>query len=291
MVLKTFASVIAPLSLITALMFYFGVLHAYHFFRAFGIDYTVFNLGTQDYVVRSADGLFIPLAAVSLAILVAAWSYQLLPDAPDAVLLRSARLLVPVLVVVGAAMLLLALRGALPADRGTVERSGWLPGLALVGGVLALQGSTRVHHWLRGRAADRTREQAHPVWAVTEWTAVIVLVSTGLFWAVGNYSADVGRLRASSVVSQLPRMPYVTVFADQRLAISTPGVRETACSGEDESGVRYRYDGLRMVLQEGGLLFLLPWDYADGSDTAIVLPQASTARLEFSYAWPDDFAC
>ena len=71
-VLKTLASVIAPLSIITALMFYFGLLHAYHFFRQFGIDYTVFDLSTQDYVVRSADGLFIPLAVVCLLVLVVA---------------------------------------------------------------------------------------------------------------------------------------------------------------------------------------------------------------------------
>ncbi|SOC52233.1 hypothetical protein [Ornithinimicrobium cerasi] len=292
-VLKTLASVIAPLSIITALMFYFGLLHAYHFFRQFGIDYTVFDLSTQDYVVRSADGLFIPLAVVCLLVLVVAWVYQLLPDAPPGHVTTAARVLVPLLVVVGAVLLLLALWGAVNTnDTDTpFEKVRWFPGLALVGGVLALQGATRVHHWVREQAPDHRGRQAHPVWAATEWTAVIVLVSTGLFWAVGNYSADVGKLRARSVVTQLPTRPYVTVYADQRLALTTPGVRETACSQEEVAGVRYRYDGLRMVLQEGGLLFLVPWDYAHGRDTAIVLPRSAAARLEFSYAWPEDLSC
>src|SRR3712207_2777614 len=54
--LRAIGSVVAPASLITALLFYFGVQHAHWYFHYFGINHTVMGLTTQDYLIRSADG-------------------------------------------------------------------------------------------------------------------------------------------------------------------------------------------------------------------------------------------
>jgi hypothetical protein len=54
----------------------------------------------------------------------------------------------------------------------------------------------------------------------------------------------------------------------------------TSCS------YRYRYDGLKLVLQSGGQYFFLPagWTTADGA--ALVLPRTDSLRLEFTAAGP-----
>ena len=77
-VLKVAGSILGPATVLTALMFYFGLLHAFWFFGTFGVDYSVFDLTTRDYLTRSADGLFVPLAAVAGAGLAVLWGYRLL---------------------------------------------------------------------------------------------------------------------------------------------------------------------------------------------------------------------
>ena len=78
--LRTVASVAAPTSLLTALLFYFGWSHAFYFFDYFGVNSTVLGLSTQDYLMRSVDGLFVPVTAAASLGLVLLWIRRLLPE-------------------------------------------------------------------------------------------------------------------------------------------------------------------------------------------------------------------
>src|SRR3712207_918172 len=62
--------VVAPATLLTALLFQFGRLHAAGYFRHFGVNFTVLDLTLQDHLISSADGLFVPLAATCVLALV-----------------------------------------------------------------------------------------------------------------------------------------------------------------------------------------------------------------------------
>src|SRR6478672_9671421 len=73
-------TVIAPTTLLTALAFYFGRLHATGFCRYFGVDYTLLNLTAADYLVRSADGMIVPLGVAAVVALLVLWLHQLLPS-------------------------------------------------------------------------------------------------------------------------------------------------------------------------------------------------------------------
>src|SRR3954453_23501261 len=59
--------VIAPVTLLSALAYYFGRQYVSARSSYFGIDATLLGFSTQDYLVRSADALFIPLGALALA--------------------------------------------------------------------------------------------------------------------------------------------------------------------------------------------------------------------------------
>ncbi|MFE0178154.1 hypothetical protein ACFWZ2_38175 [Streptomyces sp. NPDC059002] len=71
-------TIIAPTSMITALLYYFGWHHAYWFFDYFGVNSTVLGFGTTDYLMRSLDALYVPLTVTAGAALLAFWGHDLL---------------------------------------------------------------------------------------------------------------------------------------------------------------------------------------------------------------------
>src|SRR3954451_11372161 len=64
--LKLTGAVLGSTTVLTGLLFYFGRLHITGFFRYFRVNFTVLDLTANDYLVRSADGLFRPVAAVTV---------------------------------------------------------------------------------------------------------------------------------------------------------------------------------------------------------------------------------
>src|SRR5690349_9132346 len=60
------ASVVAPLSVLTAVLFYFGYASSRAQFEYFGVDVDTIGLSTQDYVMRSPQALLTPLLVLVL---------------------------------------------------------------------------------------------------------------------------------------------------------------------------------------------------------------------------------
>jgi hypothetical protein len=60
------AGIVTPVTLITALLFYFGYVSARSQYEYFGIDVDTIGLSTQDYVMRSPQPLLVPLLVLSL---------------------------------------------------------------------------------------------------------------------------------------------------------------------------------------------------------------------------------
>lgn len=281
LVMRAFGSVIAPLTFITALMYYFGVLHAFWFFQSFGVDYSIFRLTTQDYLLRSADGLFVPLTVAAVVCLVALWATRLLPAQLVEDRRREiTRAAATSAAVAGGSFMAVAVIG-LVAPRLLYA---WVtvPGLSLAIGVLLLLVSSRLWWRLRGVAEDGRPPPTIPfAVAATEWAAVLVLVGVGLFWAAGDWSAAVGTRRGEQVLQSLDAWPDAIVYSQSSLALSMPGVQETVCSRPGD-GYRYRYDGLKLVVQAGGQYLLLPTGWSPTEGRAVVLPADGTLRLEFS---------
>src|SRR5262249_35462545 len=77
---RIFGQFVAPTTVLTALLFYFGFMHVYWFFHYFGIDSTLLGPSTRDYVMRSVDALWIPLISVAAVGLGLMWGYVALPE-------------------------------------------------------------------------------------------------------------------------------------------------------------------------------------------------------------------
>jgi len=266
--------VVAPTTLLTALLYYFGWAHAYYFFGYFGVNSTMLGFTTTDYLMRCVDSLFLPVTAAAVAVLLASWAVGLLharlSAGPGR---RTVPVLVSVLVVVAATAMLGGAVATLRAPAVQNLRSAIAPVVFASGVLLA----TYAAHLRRrfGRGAPK-----RPVAAVAEWAVVLILVGIGLFAAATNYAAAVGELRAQSFAASLSAQPDVVLYSEKNLSLRAPSVRKTECT-DPLTAYKFRYEGLKLVLQSGGLYMFLPAAWTKDVGPAILLPMADSVRLEF----------
>jgi hypothetical protein len=271
---RLLGTIVAPTTLLTALLFYFGWSHAYWYYDYFGVNATLLGLTTRDYVQKSLDGLFVPMLVVACVGLLLLWGHALVrarlgAGARPGVL----RVLVPAVAATGLVLVAAALVSvfvATPLSRRLVGTP-----LTLAAGVLLLVYAVHLWRLTGGGSAPRAS------WvAVAEWAAVFVLVGLSLFWAASDYSASVGISRARRTVARLPTYPSVVLYSERSLSLRAPGVRETRCR-DPEAAYRYRYEGLTLALQSGDQYLFLPrrWTAADG--VALLIPRSDALRLEF----------
>lgn len=283
-VLKIIGSVVAPTTLMTALLFYFGLMYAIGFFRYFRVNYSVLNLPLQDYLVLSEDGLMLPLIFVAAIALLALWLYQ-----HETLLTKIrgiwSRVLVSAVALIGLILVGLAMVDAV-FHVSVFPTNFWeARGLGLSMGVLLLGYTARLRRVIaaKQRAKQMPRRVPEAV-VVAKWAAVFVLVSAGLFWAVGSYAILVGQGHARDIEADLPSSPDVGLYSEKGLGlggVGAPGVHEVLCQSSDPA-YRFRYDGLKLVPQSGNQYVFLPAGWTSANGTAIVIPRSDKIRLEFN---------
>lgn len=266
---RVVGAVVAPTTLVTALLYYFGWSFSFAFYDDFGISYTVVGLGTTDYLITSVDGLFTPMAIAAAATLLALWGH-----AAFGTRLATVRHLVPGVAAVGALLTVLGF-AHIYVSTPLTQVVAAAP-LSLGVGVLLLAYANHMYR-VQGR---RTGSQ----WAgIAEWAVVFVLVGMSLFWAVSDYSVAVANSRAREQVEALPSSPGVTIFSEKGLNLHVPGVRETRCHTR-QAAYGYRYDGLKLLRRSGDQYLFLPGQWTRANGVAVLLPRNDTIRLEFTPA-------
>lgn len=278
---KILGAIVAPTTLLTALLYYFGWSHAYWFCNYFGVNSTVLGFTTTDYLMRSVDALFVPMTVAASAALLAVWGHYLLRARLAAGSRpRALRFIVPVMAIVGG---VLAFGGFASVFTTTVLSEHLVAApLSLGFGVLLLVYA--VHLWRLVAEKHESSSNSRGWAAVVEWAVVFVLVGLSLFWAATDYSAAVGRSRAIDFVAGLPSYPNVVIYSERSLSLHAPGVSEVRCK-ETDAAYRFRYDGLKLVLESGGQYLFLPAEWTPANGVAILLTQSGSLRLEFFPAW------
>ena len=261
--------VVAPTTLLGALLFYFGWVFTNARSLYFGIDPSTLGFSNQDYLLRSIDPVFLPFGALLLVGLVLVAAHRAL----DRVLERhdGERLVGPlpaVLAVVGAVLFAVGMAGV--ADRPLFGTDFLLTPAGLGLGVACASYAA----YLRGRLRPATQRRS-PVAAVL----VALLVVLSLFWATGDWARAVGRGRAQQLAQALGQRPGVVVYSDAPLHLDAPGVTETVLDGPAPV---YRYRGLKLLIRSGGKFFLLPATWTPRHGVAVVLPDSDGLRFEFT---------
>ncbi len=268
-------SVIAPVTLLTALLFYFGYVSSRAQFRYFGLDVDTIGLSTNDFVMRSPQVLLVPLLAIALgAIGLLLAHVHLRRHGPSA--RAVARALVLALLVLTAGLVLLF---AFPWVGRWILYPLVAPTLIGAGtGALAyVLWMPTAPPWLR-RSADRRARWARP--AVT--ALALVVVATTMFWATATLAEWSGRGNARQTARHLDELPAVILDTSQRLFLTDGIVEETALPAEGPEDLRFRYRGLRLLIQGEGQLFLVP-DRWSPSNSTLVVPLDGSVRVQFRF--------
>ncbi|ANZ28501.1 hypothetical protein A4U64_26790 (plasmid) [Rhodococcus sp. WB1] len=280
---RIFGEFVAPTTLLTALLFYFGWAHVYWFFDYFGVDSTVLEPSIREYIMRSVDALFVPLIAIAVSGTVLIGGYLALPEAIRRS--RHARWHIVALTGAGIAVLINGLSRiffATPLNSGLVVA----PVCIIVG--VALLWSASLLRRKRWREADPALPPRSEASVLTEWVVIYILVGLSLFWIATDYSVAVGQTRAREAAAQLPARPTVLVYSELDLHFSRSEVRKIACGPDSDvaSAYHYRYDGLVLLTTIGDQYVLLPRTWSPGYGAAIVLPKSPPGAIRFEFVYP-----
>ena len=263
--------VVAPASLLTAILYYFGYKRELALFGYFGVDLGSLQFSTTDYLVRSVGTIFLPVGTVLGCGVLALFLHHLLTLTLSRAGRKWRRASWAVTGTAAMALLILGVAG-LEAPRD-VDLSPVTPPVALGTGALLAEYTvylTAAYASLPPQLTDTLRA-TRPLRRIL--IGALVLVSA--FWATAVIAEQRGNAVAQAIEASLPVQPEAVVYSSQRLQITGPGITETRLSGTDAAFV-FRYNGLRPLIHSGGHWFLLPagWTHSNGA-TVIVLPDTA----------------
>jgi hypothetical protein len=275
--LRILLSVGANITVLTALVVFFGWKRAQAHAQMLGISANILGMSPQDYAFRSVDTLF-PLLAV-VAVVGLGWSRVHLVIARAVQEGHHRRLIDGTLLLLGLAWLLVPGISALFSWRFPEAGFVVFPLSFAAGILLTCYGNylrTQLQMVRTGAAADRP-----PSWHTSlTVTFVAVVVTLSLFWGVSNYATIVGTNLGRRLAAELPYRTQVVVYSPKRLEITAPDVKEEPLSRAD-SAFRFRYTGLRLLDHIGGHYFLVSDGWTPRYGVVITLSDTDPVRLEF----------
>ncbi len=272
-------------SLLSALLVYYGWVRAEAQARAMGLDVHLFGYTTQDYLLLSISSLYVQLFWIAVAVLAGVWADRRVRERVDARVRRS---------------------GSAPVARWARRGTWLLVGLAAAGLVLERMVRGHPEAWLvpfvtalcvlgavwaaglrrRATAPDgpagtpRDTPRGAPRGQLLGAAALVSVVGLLVFSGTSAVAKETGRIMAGELQDQLGSMPHTVVYSEKPLHVGLPGVGTEQVGTADDP--LYRYDGLRLLTLRGGRYFLLPEHWTVAGSTVLVLSDDDSIRLEYS---------
>lgn len=314
--LWTVANVIAPTTALTTLLFYFGYVATTARFRYFGVYLDMVELSLQEMLLYGVEVVYPPLivlAVVSLLVIAAHTTVRWMASSSDRDAVTGWVGLFTVLL--GVLAFTRGVVGLLVPHVARTETIATTP-VCLGSGALAVAyglGVLRTFaiRWDRRRAVagDPAADPpavppAPPVplppsppparsgeladWLESAavrrisryalaWVAVIVVA--GSFWTANSFAAAYGRGRALDDAASLEHRPEVVLDTKEPLQDVPTGVERTEIAAADKDSYRFRYRGLRLLVESNGRLFLVPARWVAGGSETLVVPYDDSVRV------------
>lgn len=276
--LGTLAFLFAPGSLIVALAFYFGWVRTHALYAYFGIDADTLGLSTSQYVLRSADVLWPTLAGLTFFILLALAGHSwLLEHFQRSAHNRQISAAVWVTFTLGGLLFALGLLFWTPSWRGTpLTPACFALSFSAIGYSRLLLGHRRA---LRGVSLGANSSSA--LERSISW-GVLTLVVLSVFWAAAGFATDQGTGDAQALAdSHFDTTPDVILYSTSRIRIDAHSVAERDL-GSAYAPYRYRYSGLKLLVEANRELLLIPFDWSTRNAFTLVLPENNTIRIVFA---------
>jgi hypothetical protein len=315
--ISTGASIVAPVTLLSALLFYFGYVSSSSEYTYFGVDVDTIGLSTQGYIMRSPQTLLVPLLAFPLAtagfltvnaairrriasrVAHAAREANIAkPDGDPAPNTEHIRHMVQWSRLFGLAALTI---GVILLFTYTYLRGWAWYGLAtplliaLGAGIVAY--ASRILAYLqrlleqqapgtaRGARPSRARvahEEGSVVARRITSALLFVVIAGSIFWATATIAQASGRAIAQYAAMHFADLPSVILDTKERLFLHDPGVEETVLPPSEGQTFHYRYRGLRLLIEGQDRMFLVP-DRWSASDSTLIVPLDSSVRVQFQF--------
>jgi hypothetical protein len=262
--------VLGQLGAVTALAFYFGWVRTSAYLQYFGLDTSMVDFSTADYVLRSVGAAYWPLMWLGLLVVLALAAHARICAVLARDGTRGDRHLATI-AAVGVGLLGVAVAGLFDV---------WIfpPRIPVIPLLLTAGFALIAYSWALHSIRPAPGEAS--LVAKAQIVALCGLIAGGLFWAWGSYANTVGERTAQQTADALADRTEVPVFSARRLALSGPGVHVDRIDDE-ESLYRFRYTGLRLLLRSDDRYFLLPKDWERGQGSVFVLSESDEVRLEF----------
>ncbi|WP_353808086.1 hypothetical protein [Agromyces sp. SYSU T00194] len=285
-------NVIAPATLIGAVLFYFGYVSSRAQFRYFGVDVDVLGFSTQEFIMRSPQPLLVPMLALLLLSALLAAVHVLLRrrfggrDDPRVRAGIRALRITGIAFLVAAVLLLAAfpLIGAWPYYPLATPIV-----LGVGAGLLAYAVAWGSRHPTTAPPTHASATDAPgpaPTAPRPRGRAVVVLlgavVVVTVFWATATLAEWSGRGQAKALARDLGGLPAIVLDLGEPLVPGDPVVREEALPAGDGDAFRFRYRGLRLLVVGEDRLFLVPAEWTPSGSTYVV-PFDDSARVRFRF--------
>ena len=270
-------AIIAPLTTIaTALAFWFGWTMTATRTAYFGIDQSILEYSTVDYLLRSADAIIVPAISVLLISVICigihAFTANIIgrPGVHRYVFFGAWIIL--------AAGLLVTTLGVWVIFEEPPFRTPFLFEPAALGSGVAVSAYA---FWVLRRLATSTGHTLRhlPMWEKLGYVCTVLLVVLALFWACSLYAGALGTGRSREYARELAKRPSVVVYSVQSLALAGP-VREERIPDPDAK-YHFKYTGLKFVTRSADKFFLLPEGWRRENGVAIILEDNPEYRVEF----------
>ncbi|MHC6594271.1 hypothetical protein [Arthrobacter sp. C152] len=270
-------AIIAPLSTVaTALAFWFGWTMTATRTAYFGIDQSILEYSTVDYLLRSADAIIVPAISILLISLVCIGIHALTasiigrPGFNPYLRFGAATILC-------AGILITALGVWVMFEEPPFATPFLFEPAALGTGVAVSAYAFWVLRRLATSGGDRFRRP--PMWEKLGYVCAVLLVVLALFWACSLYAGALGTGRSREYARELAKRPSVVVYSVQSLALASP-VREDRITDPDAK-YHFKYTGLKFVTRSADKFFLLPEGWRRDTGVAIILDDNPEFRVEF----------
>lgn len=270
-------AIIAPVTTVaTALAFWFGWTMTATRTAYFGIDQSILEYSTVDYLLRSADAIMVPAISILLISLVCIGIHAF-----TASIIGRSRLYPYIFfgawTVLCAGVLITAL-GVWVMFEEPPFATPFLFEPAALGTGVALSAYA---FWVLRRLAtsDGDRPMRLSMWEKLGYVCAVLLVVLALFWACSLYAGALGTGRSREYARELAKRPSVVVYSVQSLALASP-VREDRIPDPDAK-YHFKYTGLKFVTRSADKFFLLPEGWRRGTGVAIILDDNPEYRVEF----------
>lgn len=277
--ISTGASIVAPATVLSALLFYFGYVASRSQYAYFGIDVDTVGLSTQDYIMRSPQPLLVPLLVLTLigvgfltlniairrfitsavkrtaddAIMAHPWANPARHVQRTRRIVHCARFLGLAMLTVGVALLFMY-----AYVRDWALYALVTPLLIAFGVALAAYASSLLNlqrNVQRQQAAAALPLDSRPVPAepegsvIARWTVgvlIYIVIGAGIFWTTATIAQWSGLGLAKYDAQHLDALPSIILDTKERLFLRDgPVIGETVLPPSNGQTFHYRYRGLR----------------------------------------------